>query len=274
MEAHNSLVFPAGEIASIDASQDSVHLFLTFMGLLGVSSPLPIYFSEYIARFPENSKAVQDFLAVFNHRIYALFYRAWKKYVVVKAGLHDPLTARMGALAGIAPGTPLTEDRLRLITYCGMFASKARGNAGLVALLSDYFDGVPVSITNWVPRWVPLDNPPGLGTNAVLGVSAVAGTTQLDRAGSFRVTIGPVPRRTYESFLPGTPKVEAAKKLIDTYCADPLDYEIEVRLQSTELIPISLGENRAALGISSSLGVSELRSSVHSVVVAERFSQV
>lgn len=272
MEAHNSLAFPPGEIASVKSSPDGVRMLLSFMGLLGVSSPLPIYFSEYISRFPENSRAVQDFLAMFNHRIYALFYRAWKKYMVVKAGLHDPLTKRIAAIAGISPDTPLSEENLRLLSYCGVFSAKARGNAGLTALISDYFDGIPVSIQNWVPRWVPLSNLPSLGSNARLGVSAVAGTTMLDRAGGFRLTLGPLPRATYETFLPGTQKVKAAIALVEAYCADPLDYEIEVALQSTELIPVQLGAEAAALGITSSLGASELRSSVHSVIVAARRS--
>ena len=76
------------------------------MGLVGVSSPLPIYFSEYVARHEENGRPLIDFLNIFNHRCYVLFYLAWKKYRAsraLSAGISDPFVRRIALLAGISP---------------------------------------------------------------------------------------------------------------------------------------------------------------------------
>jgi len=271
LQCDDSLTFPPSDIAGIAVKHDQVRVLLTFMGLLGVSSPLPIYFSEYVSRYPDNADALRDFLAMFNHRVYALFYQSWRKYSMARtcsADGADVLTLRLAALAGIPASGALSAEQRRLVAYCGVLAGNSRGGAGLAALLSDFFGGIPVTVVNWIPRWAEIPNPPRLGANSQLGVTSIAGTTTLDMAGKFRVSIGPLHRDVYQAFLPGCENIARLQSLVELYCTDPLDYDVEVKLEAADLVPVVLGSATAPLGVTSSLGQTRRMSDVHSVVIA------
>ena len=265
-----SLAFPPSDVKRIDEQNGAFELTLTFMGLIGVSSPLPLYFSEYIARHEENARPLLDFLNLFNHRCYSLFYRAWKKYRVVSALSRqsiNPLTRRIALLAGMDPERLSDPSHLRLLAYTGLFAGKCRGKSGLTAMLSDFYCDLPVAIKEYEPRWVPIRNPKKIGVDVQLGITSMAGTSKWDIGGKFRVCLGPLPRETFETFLPGTDNIKKMKALIETFLADPLNFDIEVQLQSCELVPVIVGQNNTRLGETSSLGASAQQSDIKSIVI-------
>ncbi len=93
-------------------------MVLTFMGLYGVDSPLPDYFSEMIGSLGDDKEdkeesydetengiqALRHFLDIFDHRIYSLYYRSWKKYryhLQFGAGGEDDFSQYMLSLAGL-----------------------------------------------------------------------------------------------------------------------------------------------------------------------------
>jgi type VI secretion protein, VC_A0111 family len=265
-----SLAFPANDIQRVREKKGHVELILSFMGLVGVSSPLPIYFSEYVLRYEENAPPLIDFLNIFNNRFYVLFYRSWKKYRFVRAlsgGMADPFVRRTALLSGIDPDQLSLKANLKLLAYAGLFTAKCRGKIGLSTMLSDFFNGLPVDIKEYMPRWVALHNPPKIGVDSQLGVSSMLGTTKWDIAGKFRVSVGPLPRKTFETFLPGTDNIKKMKDLVRFFLFDPLDFDIEVRLQSCELVPVVLGKNNTGLGETSSLGVSGNKSDIQSIIM-------
>lgn len=264
-----SITFPPNDIAGISSKDDSVTFVLAFMGLVGVTSPLPVYFSEYISTHPESAEPLYDFLTIFNHRMYTLFYRAWKKYHFLfnfTAEGSDSFTRKISMLCGVDPAGQ-NRKKLRLLAYCGIMSKSARSAAGLKTLLSDYFDDVPVRITEFVSRWAPLRNIKPLGTDTPLGRETILGTSYFDRGGRFRVVVGPLGRAVYEQFLPGTANIADMKEVIAAYISDPLAYDIEVQLQSIELIPVVLGEDETRLGETSSLGRSEGMTDIQSILV-------
>jgi type VI secretion system protein ImpH len=270
LEADSSLAFPPSDIASIRDDDGVLRFFLSFMGLIGSSSPLPVYFAEYAETKPETAVPLRDFLAMFNHRLYVLFYRAWKKYRFLRSfsqSMDDPFTRRVASLAGIVCQGPLDAQRARLMAYAGLLAGRSRGSAGLCAMVSDWFGGIPVSLINWMPRWAPLRQIRMLGRDAVLGVNALAGTHMLDCAGKFRLVLGPLPRDTYKTFLPGSQNIRQLRELITAYIADPLEFDIEVQLQVTELVPVVLGADTAALGRTAALGVGREETEIQSVII-------
>jgi type VI secretion system protein ImpH len=269
LEADSSLGFPPSDIAGVRDDHGVLRFALSFMGLIGVSSPLPVYFAEFVEVKPEESRALRDFLAMFNHRMYALFYRAWKKYRFQRTFsslLSDPFTRRVAALAGIGDAASISGEQTRILAYAGLFAGRCRGGASLSALIGDFFGGVPVVVVNWMPRRAELRDVKKLGANARLGVDAIAGTSILDRTGKFRVVVGPLPRATYERFLPGGSTMQRLVELVRAYMADPLEFDVEVMLQSIDLIPVALGLDTAALGRTSSLGASHEKAGIQSFV--------
>jgi type VI secretion system protein ImpH len=265
-----SLAFPASDIQRIREKRGTVELVLSFMGLIGVSSPLPIYFSEYVSRFEENALPLIDFLNIFNNRFYILFYRSWKKYRFVRAlsaGKSDPFVRRIAFMSGLNPDLLTIKENFKLLAYCGFFATKCRGKSALMTMLSDFYGGLPVAIKEYSPRWVVIHNPPKIGLDSRLGVSSVLGTTKWDVAGKFRVSVGPLPRETFETFLPGSDNIKKMKDLVRCFLSDPLDFDIEVRLQSRELVPVILGKDNTRLGETSSLGISSNKSDIQSIVI-------
>ncbi len=93
------------------------------------------------------------------------------------------------------------------------------------------------------------------------------GDTYYDYTGKFRIVLGPLKREVYETFLPGTPNIEKIKSLVNLYIPEPFEYDIEVQLQSTDLVPVALGLDNTRLGETSSLGKTEGKTDIQSIIV-------
>ncbi|MBD3390392.1 MAG: type VI secretion system baseplate subunit TssG [Chitinivibrionales bacterium] len=249
--ADTSTVFPQADIAGARHEKESVRLLLSFMGLLGASSPLPNYFSDYVARYPEKSAALADMCSLFNNRIYALFYDAISRHRFASAVYTDRFLFRLSCLAARRNAAG---DSQRALAYAGILSNRRRSARGLAVMLSNVFGGIPVTVTQWVPRRAPVAQPVALGSTAALGVSTTLGTEILDRAGMFRVTLGPLTRDIYESFLDASERAVAVRALVGAYVSDPLTFDIEVTLAASELVPAKLGDTAARLGRTASLG--------------------
>jgi type VI secretion system protein ImpH len=270
LTSDTSLVFPPSDIAAIHETKNGVEFVLSFMGLVGVSSPMPLYFTEYIARHEENAASLRDFMAIFNHRMYTLFYRAWQKYrfAGMAAGLSaNPFAQRIASLAGIDPKNINDPFVCRVLAYTGSLAGKMRSKEALRAMLADYFGTLPVTLTEWLPHWTDIRNPPKIGVDSCLGVNSMLGTKKWNLSGKFRVSVGPLRRETFETFLRNSDNISAMKKLVTLFLSDPLDFDIEVKLESSELVPVILGKNNTRLGETSSLGNSDKKSGVSSIVI-------
>jgi type VI secretion system protein ImpH len=260
-EADDGICFPPNDIAGVEVAPDAVGLRLNFMGLVGTTSPLPNYFVEYAARRYEEGGALSDFLAIFNHRIYTLFYHAWRKYRFLRAATPAGFIDNIKLMTGLGE----SPESGRMCAYAGVLAGKSRGSQGLAILIADYFGGIQTMVQPWAPRWAPIPEQRGLG-QARLGLDTLIGTHVFDISGKFRVVVGPLPRAAFETFLPGTPNSMLLKRIIKAYCTDPLAFDIEVKLQSQELEPVILGAFTTALGKTSSLGRSGEKSGIDSVV--------
>ena len=277
-ECDPSLAFPASDIVSIREHDGRIVFRLSFMGLAGVSSPLPSYFCDYVVRHESEAAALLDFLSMFNNRMYALFYRAWKKYHLTSIAAYDPGNPLLRCIAALA-GVPLTMElpgsSVRTLAYAGLCAGMPRSHAALEALLSDFFDNIPVRVTEFVPRWAPLPDPVRLGgsdsaRNARLGETAMLGTSLYERSGKFLVTLGPLTADMFESFLPKGKNHAALKELIESFLAEPLDYDLEVMLESRDLTPVTLGADSARLGQTAALGETTGVSDITSMVLEGR----
>ncbi len=257
------VAFPACDISDVTVNDSGVRLMLTFMGLFGVSSPLPQYFSEYITQHEDNP-ALADFLSIFNHRVYSLFYQAWKKY---RALLNRAdMIGIIARLAGVQNPNSGRESDLSMLAYTGILTGR-RSARGLEGLLSNRYGGIPVSVHQWMPRWTPVSGQRGIGHDAALGINIMIGARVYDVAGKFRVTLGPLPRERFEQFTADTRQLHEVKKIIEDFIADPLEFDIEVQLQALDLIPIVLGERQGRLGVTASLGKSGLSGSASSILI-------
>jgi type VI secretion system protein ImpH len=249
-ETLNSLGFPAGEVAAVlpplsfrkqaeqlesnkrgdepppdfDAlppvrqmlarGEGPMRMSVTFMGLYGVSSPLPSYFTDPITLRKVEYFELKKFLDIFTHRMYSFFYRSWKKYrhgVQFDPARPDEYTLRLLALTGQWPRRnkratvqgQSSDFNLRRIPYARFLGNRVRSAKGLQQLLRGYFGFPQVRIRQFEAAWVEIPVKARLGDAGVtLGRSTRLGETMQDRLSRFTVEIGPVPRDLFNRFLP------------------------------------------------------------------------
>lgn len=284
--------FPASDIHRVaelrgDAGgKSNYRVEVNFMGLYGVSTPLPLHYAIDVLRSTEQSSPtnpeageappeapmrgepdlgrtpLRDFLDIFNHRLISLFYRAWLKYrydmsygIPGRDAITDYLLLLVGCPAAFTEET-VRVPPLRLIRYAGILTQRPRSGATLEGMLSDYWQDYEIVVEQAVGRWVALSptdlNSIGLA-NSRLGVDLTVGEQVYDLSGRFNVVIGPVDWDTYTTFLPGAERHEQTRALVELYCADPLLFNVDVRLvenQVPEMI-LSSGDRAGRLGFTS-----------------------
>lgn len=249
-----SLDFPRTDIESIEEISGENPLFLltvTFLGLYGVSSPLPTFYTEDL--MDEESMEVsvtRDFLDIINAPFYKLFYECWSKYrqVIKIVDEQDPAyLERLFCFLGLGIEKHRQEvpNAQALIPYIGLFTQFPRSARGLKTLLSDVLKEPHLEIVQCVPRTasIPEDQRILLGAStANLGINSYLGQEIDDRMGAFRIKIGPVDADAFHEFFPNARKFNTMAQLIHLYLDKPLKWENEVVLSAEEVRTVRLGE--------------------------------
>lgn len=258
----HALSFPAADVkdvAWVDELVPHARVTVTFLGLYGVDAALPAAFFEPISYERSEAEALRTFLDLFNHRLYAYFYRAWKKYrpdLHHRPGTPDAHTDRFVAAAGL--GTPRAAappiPALRLAAFAGFLGPRVRHAEGLRRLAEEVLDGPAVEIEENVLRWVPLPPRPGLGAGARLDGEAVVGRSVRDGSSLFRIKVGPLDFDAYANLLPGRESARRLHDLVRAYAPDHLEFDVELRLKATAVPRARLGEADVQLGRTACLG--------------------
>ena len=279
--------FPPADIRRIRECHDHVtddeyyQVDVTFLGLYGASTPLPLHYAVDILRMveqaavrpeeqagPERAPAdrppadraeeesgrapARDFLDIFHHRLISLFYRSWLKYRYDRAyGMphRDVVTDYLLWLIGCSPQAEeatLGVSPVRMLRYTGILTQHPRSAASLEGVLSDYWADYPLELQQCVGRWVPVPpddlNCAGVA-NCRLGVDLTVGEQVYDLSGAFNISLGPVDWEAYTLFLPDGPRFAQTRALVQLYCADPLASRIEVRLRAGEVPEMQLSSD-------------------------------
>jgi type VI secretion system protein ImpH len=221
---------------------------VNFMGLYGVASPSPVYLSELIGFTDVDAAELKDFLDLFNHRLLSLFYRAWLKYRYpyrYEAGARDEVSGYLLSLIGL--GDPAVRRRTglpeaKLLRYLGLLALRTRPPVGLELLVADYLR-VATKVEQRVLRWVaiPKERRNRIGTaNCRLGVDLSVGERVPDRAGKFRLSLGPLHLAEYVALLPGTTRFATACALARLWAGERFDHDVELILRREEVPELQL----------------------------------
>ncbi|WP_242396310.1 type VI secretion system baseplate subunit TssG [Anaeromyxobacter oryzisoli] len=247
------LVFHPGDVSAVrrtrlptapdglEPGPEVVEITTTFLGLTGAVSPLPGYLAEEVAKEvaheADEPPRQREFLDLFHHRILSLFHRA--------ATVHDPTanhlsdqsdawSRRVLALAGLDAGAAALPnvERWRLLRWAPLLGGRAMTAAGLEAaladLLSDDLGAARVAVEQFVGTWAPVaaEDRTRLGVAACeLGKTALLGSRVYDRAGKFRVVIGPLDRAGYARF--SDPALQAlVARAIAALAGDELEREL------------------------------------------------
>lgn len=258
------LAFPTSTISDYAVNLDGPdRLTQQAFGLFGPNGALPLHLTEY-ARDRQRNHSDPTFTAfadMFHHRMLSLFYRAWAS--------GQPGTSRgagfetqIAALCGLAGDGFENRDAMPDVAkfhFAGHFGRETRSEAGLRAILSQFFDA-EVEIESFVGSWLHLE--PGdttqLGSRslggAALGGSASLGEKVWSREAKFRVRIGPLSMAAYERLLPGREGHKRLAAIIRSYAGDTLDWDVNLVLSSDQ-VPQAALDGCAGLGRTSWIGI-------------------
>ena len=251
-----SLAFAPTTVAAFEPPFDGrpPRLLVNFLGLLGPNGPMPLHLSAYVWDRLRNhhDRTLARFLDLFNHRMIALFYRAWAHHQQAAGydrGGRDKWSTYVGSLIGIGVESLQRRDAVGDVAklhYSGRLLSQTRHAEGLRAILADYF-GVPVEIQQFVGQWVRipeesrciLGDSPETGT---LGQTAVVGSRVWDVQQKFRIRFGPVAWADYQKMLPGGESLRRLVAWVRSYVGDEFDWDLRLVLRKGEVPAARLGQ--------------------------------
>ncbi len=265
-----SLAFPVREVEEIEYDNDTVShiprvkMSVNLLGLYGPSSPLPDHYTEEILFNGKEDSDSRRFLDIFNHRYISFLYRCWEKYrypLQYKEGATDNYSRWVLSLIGM--GSPdlrknSTLDWARLLPLTGLLGLRIGSAMILKQVISSYFGLCAVSIEQNVTNKTSIHaeqlNRLGVNNNN-LGMSTTLGETINECASKFRVCIGPVSLQLYKSFLPGGPSYKALHELVALTIRTPLQFDIKLILDPSDMpVCVLSGNATVQLGISSWVG--------------------
>ncbi len=262
-----TLGFPSADIARIEETDLEDHerrfiVYATFLGLYGTSSPLPSFYTEDLLHEAGDDKSVtRDFIDIINYKIFPLFIRSLLKYNLFLQICEEnniEYLERIFCLVGLN-NTPWSgessDSSRRLLRYSGIMCQHPRSAYGLKTMLSDSFPGIPVHISEFIPRVVPIPQE----QTALLGIANVSlgddlhlGSEIPECMGKFRIFLGPVKPEMASSCFPGGEVLKQAVLLVENYLDSPLDYDFELLFDPAGIPAFELGvESSAIMGVNS-----------------------
>ena len=262
--ANPILHFPASAIHELTQKPDeSPHMTVNFIGLIGPLGALPNYVTELIAaRVRAKDRTMLEFIDIFNHRLTSFFYQAWEKNhftVAYERDRSDPLTSFLYSMVGF--GTKGIRDRQPVedeafIFYSGLFGLIPKSALALESVLGDYF-GIPVELEPFVGVWRSLAPPDQcefggeVPESTVLGFGAVVGDEIWDQGSRLRLKLGPLSAQRYNDFLPTGKAWPALRAIVRSFCGYDLEFEVQLILRREEVPAFELrppDENALCLG--------------------------
>lgn len=264
-----SLAFAPAAIQSFRPPRngETGQMRLAFLGLFGTQGPLPLHFTEHARDRLRGAgdRTFAAFIDLFHHRLFAFFQRAWaisQPAVGQDRPESNPFLRHLGALCGLGLPSMLERDVIpqrAKVQFVSRLSGNLRNAEGLEAMMQEFF-GVPVRIEQFIGEWleIPKEYRWQLGRArdvSALGETTVAGARSFQRAQKFRVTLGPLGPRDFQSFLPGSERLQTLAALVRTYVGDELGWDVRLRHDSEQRQPLRLGQG-SRIGYNSWLGAS------------------
>jgi len=255
LEQPPHLVFaPSDVVTVVPGAGGRLRLAQFGFGMFGPNGALPFHLTEFAfeRRRHHEDAAVSDFINLFQHRLTALFYRAWADSDPVASHSRpddDDFAAFLGALIGVFDESALGRDSIpdyAKLCRAGLVAAGSKSADGLEAVLSDYFRR-PIEVREFVGGWLRI--PPelrtrlgGTDTSAVLGQAATLGGASWQRVGKFEVVVGPMPFESFLQFLPGSRALRALADFIRFYTSGEWSWQVRLLVAKGDAPGISLGQ--------------------------------
>ncbi|MHA6643544.1 type VI secretion system baseplate subunit TssG [Mesorhizobium sp. A623] len=251
---HVRLGFATQDLVELREATETLPARVTVanLGLLGPEGPMPLHLTRWVLdrlsqRWFGGVNAQQtsdttfvDFVNILQHRMIALFYRAWADAhpgVQAERSVGGRVRSMLEALAGI--GLPATHnqenpelDAVKL-RQAASLASQVEGPEKLTLFVAEAFN-VPVLLKEFVAAWLTIPAPlqTRLGkAHAGLGSAATIGPRSFGRQSRIELEIGPLGYETYKSFLPGEKRLDVLKRAVRDLIGEVLDVDLRIVLK-------------------------------------------
>ncbi|MEE2730521.1 MAG: type VI secretion system baseplate subunit TssG [Pseudomonadota bacterium] len=239
-----SLGFPASDIAGgrwlEQADREFIELTVSFMGLYGPASPLPVYYTERVLHSNDPQHPSRDLMDMFNHRLISLMQVCWEKYrYYIQYGVdgRDHYSRWLLSLAGVDQPLLRQQSRLkwhRLLPFAGVLAGANGGADFMSKVIARYFRLPSVEFEPWAVRTVavPAGQCNAMGMrNASLGSDLVMGDSIQDCMGKFLIHLKGLAQDQYERFLPDGDGFDELIELLQLLMSDPYEYELLLHVE-------------------------------------------
>ena len=264
------LGFPVREVETCEFNNSKntamppVSIMVNFMGIYGVTSPLPTHYSEEILYEGEQDSNVRHLLDMFNHRFISYLFRINDKYkysMSLDNNSPDNISSCLLSFLGfdylsVDQGHCL--DWKRIIPMVGLIGITSGSAYLLEKLIPHYFRISFVSIKKTMKQKIPvcLSQKNSIGIkNSNLGKDISLGSNVYDGAGKFRVVIDKLTLSKYRELLPGRKSNIELKMLVNLVTSTALSYELELNIDNNELTQCYISkEANKQLGVDSWLG--------------------
>jgi type VI secretion system protein ImpH len=244
-----NLSFPPADVEQIEFFEHAnssylASVMMNLMGLHGASSPMPSYFTDYVAQNQDDPDALREFLDIFNHRLIGILYRIWHKYryyAQYEFGALDRLSARFFGFMGMGHLELREAKKLnwpRIMAYMGLIAFQSESAGSLENILRHYFMHDNIRISPCILRWVhiPQDQQCRLGQdNTTLNTDLLLGSEVPDQTGKFRVCIASLNWKQFNAFLPCGKRFGELYTLVQFVLRSRLEFDVELHLQPEEI---------------------------------------
>jgi len=255
LEQPPHLVFAPSDVATVEATPGGrLRLEQYGFGVFGPNGALPFHLTEFVfeRRRHHEDAAVSDFVNLFQHRLTALFYRAWADSDPVASHSRrddDDFAAFLGALVGIFDESARDRDSIpdyAKLCRAGQIGAGSRSAEGLEAILSDYFRQ-KIEVREFVGSWLRIPNElrtrlGGTDDAAVLGRAATLGAASWQRQGKFEVVVGPMSFEAFLQFLPGSRALRSLADFIRFYTTDEWSWQVRLLVNEDDAPGVALGK--------------------------------
>lgn len=238
------------------------------LGLIGPEGPMPLHLTRWIiarqsSRWFAGSESggatadtsFLDFLNLLQHRMMALYWRAWadaRSSVQVAHGEGGQVIALMQALAGTGlPGSHSGDPRIdgSKLRHATSLAQEVRGPDRLTSFLQSVL-GVPVTLSEFVGVW--LDIPDHLQTRLNhshnrLNAGAMVGARRFDRQSRAEIRLGPLTREQFDRFADDPQSRARLRHALVFAQGHDIDFDLRLVLAAKDVPAARLGECRLGL---------------------------
>lgn len=234
------------------------------LGLLGPEGAMPLHITRWVLSrlsdrwFTEGSDAASDttfldFCNLLQHRMMALYWRAWadaRPEVQIEHGPAGRVQALVEALAGVAlPGTkpkvPDAQTRLKL-RHATALGRQVTSVERLTAYLTDVLEA-PVTLVEFIGTWTEI--PPRLQSrlgqrHAQLGRSAVVGARSFQRQTLVELRVGPLSLARFSQFLADPDLTDRLRHAIRHAMGREIEFNLRLVLTRDEVPDARLGQSQ------------------------------